>query len=68
MCIVGPRSYKASKAEGFRGETQKDIKWVGRNDIGELRHNSGGRWGHIPSLRGRIGIRRRRKSRGRVRT
>jgi hypothetical protein len=67
ICTVGPRSHKASKAEGFRGEARKDIKWVGRNDIRELRHKSGGRWGRILSLRGGIGMRRRRKGKGRVR-
>jgi hypothetical protein len=66
--IVGPGPHKAIQAKGFRGKMWKDIKWVSRNNIRELRHNSEGRWGCIPSLGGRIGIRRsRRKSRGRVR-
>jgi hypothetical protein len=42
---------------------------VSRNNVRELRHNSGGGWGCIPSLRGGIGIgrsRSERKSRGRV--
>jgi len=69
VCIIGPRSHKASKVKGFRGKARKDIEWVSRNNLGELRNNSRRRWGHIPSLGGRIGIRgSRRKSRGRVRT
>ena len=36
MCIIGPRLHKATKAEGFRGKTQEDIKWVSRNNVGEL--------------------------------
>jgi hypothetical protein len=68
MRIVGPRSHKATKEKGFRGNVQKDIKGVSRNNVGELRYNSWGRWGCIPSLRGGISAgRRRRKSRGRVR-
>jgi len=67
MHIIGPRSHKATKAERFRGNTWKDIKWMSQNNIRELRHHSGGRWRHIPSLRGRISVRRsRRKSRGSV--
>jgi hypothetical protein len=66
--IIGPRSHKATKVKGFRGKAWKDIERVSRNNIRKLRYNSGGRWGHIPSLGGRIGIgRSRRKSRGRVR-
>ena len=56
MCIVGPRSHKASKADRFRGKTWKIIKGMSGDNVGELRHKSGGRWGHIPSLRCRIGI------------
>jgi hypothetical protein len=69
MHIIGPRSHKATKVEGFRGKTWKDIKQVSRNNIGKLRYNGQERWGHIPGLGGRIGIGRiGRKSRGRVRT
>jgi hypothetical protein len=68
VCIIGPRLHKASKIKRFWGKARKDIEWVSRNNFGELRNNSRRRWGHIPSLRGRIGIRgSRRKSRGRVR-
>jgi hypothetical protein len=67
--IVGPRSHKATKGEGVRGNAGKDIKGVSWYNIGELRHNSWGRWGRILSLRGGISIGRRRgKSRGRIRT
>jgi hypothetical protein len=69
MHIIGPRSHKATKVEGFRGKMQKDIKWVSRNNIGKLRYNYGGRWGCIPGFGGGIGIGRSgRKSRGRIRT
>jgi len=69
MHIVGPRSHKATKVKGFRGKAWEDIKWVIGNNIGELRDNGRGRWGHIPGLRGRVSVgRTRRKSRGRVRT
>jgi hypothetical protein len=68
MCIIGVRSYKATKAKGFRGNMQKNIKWVGGNNVGELRNKSGGRWRRIPGLGGGIGIESsRRKSRGRLR-
>jgi hypothetical protein len=68
MCIIWPRSHKATKAKGFRGKMWKDVKWVGRNNVREVRHKGGGRWGHIPGFRCGIVIRRRRKGRGRVRT
>jgi len=68
MHIIRPRSHKASKAKGFRGKARKNIKWMSRDDVGEVRYNSGRRWGHIPGLRGRVSIGRRRKSRGRVKT
>jgi len=58
VCIVGPRSHKASKADRFRGKMWKDIKGMSRNNVGELGNNSGGRWGCIPSLGGRISMRR----------
>jgi hypothetical protein len=68
MCIIGPRSHKATKVKGFRGKAQEDIKWVSRNDVRDFRDNGRGRWGHIPGLGGRVSIgRARRKSRGRVR-
>jgi hypothetical protein len=70
MCVIELRSHKATKVKGFMGKAWKDIKWVSRNNIGEPRYNSGGRWGCIPSLGGRIGIERsrsERKSGGRVR-
>jgi len=66
--IVGPGSHEATKAEGFRGKMWEDIKWVSRNNVGELRYNSGGWWRHVPGSGGRVGKgRSRRKSRGRVR-
>jgi hypothetical protein len=69
MHIIRPRSHKAIKAKGLRGNTWKDIKWVSRDNFRELGHYSGGRWRRIPSLRGRIGVRRsRRKSSGMLRT
>ena len=67
MCIIGPRSHKATKVERFRGKMQKNIEQVSRNNVRKVRYNSGGRWGCIPGLRCRIGIgRSRRKSRGSV--
>jgi hypothetical protein len=69
VCIIRPRSHKASKAKGFRGNMWEIIEGVGWNDIRELRDNGRRRWGRIPSIRSRISIRRgRRKSRGRFRT
>jgi hypothetical protein len=69
VCIIRPRSHKATKAKGLRGNTWKNIKGVGWNDIRELRDDSRGRWGHIPGIGGRISVRGgRRKSRGRLRT
>jgi len=69
MGIIGPRSHKATKGEGLWGNAWKDIKGVSWDNVGELRHNSQGRWGCVPSLRGRISIGGSRgKSRGRVRT
>ena len=68
MHIIGLRLHKATKVEGFRGKMWKDIKWVRRNNVGKVRYNSGGRWGHILGLGGGIGIGRSgRKSRGIVR-
>jgi hypothetical protein len=68
MCIIWPRSHKASKAKGLRGNMWKDVKGVGWNDIREFRDNGRGRWRHIPSIGGRVTVRRgRRKSRGRLR-
>ena len=67
MHIIGPRSHKALKAKRFRGNAWKNIKQMGRDNVREIRYHSGGRWRHISSLRGRISVRRRRKSRGRVR-
>jgi hypothetical protein len=66
--IVGPRSHKATKGKGFRGNAWKNVKGVSWHNVGELRHNSWGRWGCILSLRGRIRVRSGGKSRGRVRT
>ena len=40
VCIIGPRSHKAFMAKGFRGKVRKDIKWVSRNNLRELRNNS----------------------------
>jgi hypothetical protein len=61
MRIVGPRSHKATKGQRFRGNTWEDIKGVGQNNIGELRNNGRGRWGHIPGIRGGVSIGGRRK-------
>jgi len=69
VCIIRPRSHKATKVKGLRGNTWKNIKGVGWNDIRELRDDSRGRWGRIPSIGGEISVRGgRRKSRGRLRT
>jgi hypothetical protein len=70
VCIVRPRSHKASKVKGPRGNAQKNIKGVCWNNIREFRNDGRGRWGRIPSIGGRVSIRRRsrRKSRGRFRT
>jgi hypothetical protein len=69
VCIIRPRSHKASKAKGLRGNMWKNIKGVGWNDIRELRDDGRGRWRRIPSVGGGISVRRgRRKSRGRLRT
>jgi hypothetical protein len=65
VCGIGPRSHKAFEAKGLRGKAREDIKWVGRDDIRELRHKSGGRWGHILSIG--CGIGRRGKSGGELR-
>jgi hypothetical protein len=56
MCGIGPRSYKAFEANRLRGKAWEDIKWVGRNNIRELRYKGGGRWGRIPSIGCRISI------------
>jgi hypothetical protein len=70
MYIVRPSSHKASKADRLRGKTCKDIKEMSGNNTREFRYKGRGRWGHIPSLRYRIGIRRgtERKCRRRVGT
>jgi hypothetical protein len=68
VAIVGPRSHKAFQAKGGRGNVWKDIKRMGRNAVWELRNKSRGRWGCIPSVGGRISVRRRGKiGGGRVR-
>jgi hypothetical protein len=56
MCIIGPRSYKASKANRLRGKMWKIIKRMSENNVRELRYKSRRRWGHISSLRCRIYI------------
>jgi hypothetical protein len=69
VCIVRPRSHKASKAKGLRGNMWKNIKRVCWNDIRKLRDDSRGRWGRILSVGGGVSVRRSRgKSRGRFRT
>jgi hypothetical protein len=69
VCIIGPRSHKATKVKGFGGKAWEDIKWVSGNNIRELRDNGRGRWRHIPGLVGRVSVGRTiRKSRGRFRT
>jgi hypothetical protein len=54
VTTVRPRSHKALQAEGFWGDAWKDVKRVSGNYIGELRNNSGGRWGRIPGIRGGV--------------
>jgi hypothetical protein len=41
----------------------KDIKRMGRNNIGELRNNSRGRWGAYPRYQGRnkYGMKKKKK-------
>ena len=56
MCGIGSRLHKAFKAKGFRGKVREDIKWVGRNNIRELRYKGGGRWRWISSIRCGISI------------
>ena len=56
MCVIGPRSYKATKAKGFRGKMWENVKEVSRNNVRKVRNNSGGRWGCILSLGCRISI------------
>jgi hypothetical protein len=51
VCSVRPRLYKAGEAKRFRGETEKVIKEMGRNDIRELRYKGRRRWGCIPDIR-----------------
>jgi len=46
----------------------KNIKRVGRNNIGELRNNSRGRWGRIPGIRDGVSMGGGRKGRGAFRT
>jgi hypothetical protein len=55
MCIIGPRSHKATKADRFRSKTWEIIKRVSRDNVRELRYEGRGRWRGIPSLRCRIG-------------
>jgi hypothetical protein len=55
VCIVRPRSHKASKANGFRGKVGKVIKRVGRNSLREVRYEGRGRWGCISGIGCRIG-------------
>ena len=39
MCIIGPRSHKASKADRLRGKVWKIVKRVSGNNIRELRYS-----------------------------
>jgi len=55
MHIIGPRSYKAIKAGRFRGKMWENIKGMCGDNVVEVRHNSRGRWGHIPGIRCGIG-------------
>ena len=66
---VWPRAHKGAKGNGFRGNTGKDIKGMGGDNIGEVRDYSNAVPG-IGSLIGRSVNRQHgmRKSRGRVRT
>jgi hypothetical protein len=43
MHVIGLGLHKASKVKGFRGKAWKDIERVSRNNIQELRNNSGER-------------------------
>jgi hypothetical protein len=65
---IWPRAHKGVKAKGFRGDTRKDIKRVGGDDVREVRDHSNA----VPGIRSLVtrGVNRRggmRKSRGRVR-
>jgi hypothetical protein len=66
---IGPRTHKGVHRHRFRSNAGKDIKGMGRNDIGEVRDYSNAVPG-IRSLVCRSVSRQRgmRKSRGRVRT
>jgi len=66
---VWPAAHKGVKGNGFGGNARKDIKWVSRDDVREVRDyrdavpGIGGLVGRSVIGRGRV-----RKSRGRVRT
>ena len=66
---VQPAAHKGVKGNGFGGSARKDIKWVSRDDVGEVRDHRDA----VPGIRGLVGRGvngrgRVRKSRGRVRT
>jgi len=69
MGSIQPKAHKGAKVKGFRGNMGEDVKWVGGDDIREVRDHSNA----VPgigsiigrSVNGRSGVR---KSRGRVRT
>jgi hypothetical protein len=69
MSSVWPAAHKGAKGNGFRGNARKDIKWVSRDYVGEVRDHCDA----VPSIGSLVaggvnGQGRMRKSRGRVRT
>jgi hypothetical protein len=66
---IWPAAHKGAKGKRFRGNVGKDIKWMSRDDVREVRDYSNA----VPGIRGFIGrgVNGRggmRKSRGRFRT
>ena len=69
MGRIRPGAYKGAKGNGFGGNARKDIKWVSRDYVGEVRDHCDA----VPSIGSLVaggvnGRGRMRKSRGRVRT
>jgi len=69
MSSIGPTAHEGAKGSWFRGDTWKDIKRMGRDDVREVRDHSNA----VPGIRSLItrgvdGRGRMRKSRGRIRT
>jgi hypothetical protein len=66
---IGPRMHKGTHSHGFRSDTGKDIKGMGRDNVREVRDYSNA----VPGIRSIVGRHINgqasvRKSRGRVRT